>query len=164
MFTVKKQRKLTSVLFFCYFMTLVFIVLLKLGNIPHIRSINLIPYAASGFEIEHFGGWAIREIGYNILVFVPLGVYSALFHLKHYQLIPLCVSLLFEALQFIFAIGVTDVTDVIGNTLGGLLGMGFWMCIQKLFPQKGEAIVNGSASGFMTAGILLFAILFIRNL
>ena len=34
----------------------------------------------------------------------------------------ICTSLLFEAVQFIFAIGASDITDIITNSLGGIIG------------------------------------------
>src|SRR5699024_7728970 len=46
------------------------------------------------------------------------------------------VSLLFEVLQFVFAIGASDITDFIGNTLGGMVGIGVYFILCKIFKEK----------------------------
>lgn len=43
------------------------------------------------------------------------------------------VSLLFEVLQFIFAIVGTDITDFIGNTLGGIA---IYLVLRRLLKPK----------------------------
>ena len=56
------------------------------------------------------------------------------------------VSLLFEVLQFIFAIGGSDITDLMGNTLGGIIGVGVYIVFCKLFSTKANKILNVLAS------------------
>ena len=56
------------------------------------------------------------------------------------------VSVLFEVLQFIFAIGGSDITDLIGNTLGGIIGVGVYIVFHKLFNTKTNKILNVLAS------------------
>lgn len=46
------------------------------------------------------------------------------------------VSLLFEGLQFIFAIGASDITDFMGNTLGGIIGVEFILYFVSCLVQK----------------------------
>ena len=36
------------------------------------------------------------------------------------------LSFVFEIMQFVFAVGATDITDVITNTLGTLIGVGIY--------------------------------------
>jgi glycopeptide antibiotics resistance protein len=52
------------------------------------------------------------------------------------------VSLLFEVVQFIFAIGGSDITDLMGNTLGGIIGVGVYIVFCKLFSTKANKILN----------------------
>jgi glycopeptide antibiotics resistance protein len=52
------------------------------------------------------------------------------------------VSLLFELLQFVFAIGGTDITDFISNTLGGVAGIGFYIVFSKILKKKTNKILN----------------------
>jgi glycopeptide antibiotics resistance protein len=52
------------------------------------------------------------------------------------------LTLTFEVLQYIFALGRSDITDVIGNTLGGLIGMGIYALLAQLFKSKTPVIVS----------------------
>ena len=88
------------------------------------RSYNLIPY----FDLIVKGHVNALDLYGNILLFIPFGVYLS-YHEENRNmfrsvLIILFVSIGFELIQFVFGIGATDVTDVINNTLGGVIGMG----------------------------------------
>ena len=45
-------------------------------------------------------------------------------------------SLFFETVQFVFAIGASDITDLLANTLGGVIGMGVFFILSKIFKAK----------------------------
>nr|WP_220797054.1 VanZ family protein [Paraclostridium bifermentans] len=45
-------------------------------------------------------------------------------------------SLGFECIQYILGLGATDTTDIITNTVGGLIGIGIYTVIEKLFKNK----------------------------
>lgn len=73
------------------------------------------------------------------------------------------MSLSFEILQYIFAIGATDITDLIGNTLGGMIGIGiFYMCY-KLFKNKTDFILNIVTFISTLLVIVLMSIVFIAS-
>ena len=103
------------------------------------RSITLIPFytiirnAISDGEIGF--GFFVETIG-NIAVFVPLGVLLPLGGRKmdfgRVTLISAGVSIFFEVLQYTIAFGSSDITDVIMNTAGGMLGFALW----RLFGSK----------------------------
>ena len=61
----------------------------------------------------------------NIWLFVPLGaiLYK---HGSLRWLIPIIASITIELLQLAFGIGVFEVTDIICNSIGGLIGYGFF--------------------------------------
>lgn len=63
----------------------------------------------------------------NFIVFVPFGLLlSVAFRHVSLWLKLACISLFsfaVETFQFVFAIGISDVTDLITNTLGGLFGL-----------------------------------------
>jgi len=48
------------------------------------------------------------------------------------------VSLSYEVFQFILAIGASDITDFIGNTLGGIIGIGIYFVIRKIFKTENQ--------------------------
>lgn len=84
------------------------------------RSINLIPFNDL-FE----GNYLKLDVWGNMILFAPFGVYLKLYSSKQwYRLLPVAVitSILFEVLQYIFGLGATDVTDVIYNTSGFVIG------------------------------------------
>ncbi|MDM5329870.1 VanZ family protein [Neobacillus sp. CF12] len=72
--------------------------------------------------------------------FIPFGIYISMLKpnwsfLK--KIVPIAgVSLLFEVLQFI----------LLGNTLGGIIGVGVYIVFCKLFSTKANKILNVLAS------------------
>jgi glycopeptide antibiotics resistance protein len=120
-----------------YLVILTWLVLFKLQyNIfsvfhYHYTSLNLIPFAAPG---------STREMVDNILIFIPFGLLLDVnfkkvgFSLK--VALVLALSLTFEFIQFIFAIGATDITDVITNTVGGVLGLELYGVCNRFMNSK----------------------------
>ena len=143
------SKKLTSVLFVIYLIVLTWIIVFKMSLDLHLfqdmnhRSINLIPFAGS---LIVNGKVELSEIILNIVVFIPAGVYMGmLFREKGFlrKIIPIfIVSLLYEVLQYIFAIGASDITDLIGNTLGGAIGIVLYDILQRLLGERTIKILN----------------------
>ena len=69
------------------------------------------------------------------------------------------MSLSYEIIQYIFAIGASDITDLIGNTLGGICGIFVYMIIRCLFKndKKINKILNILAS--IGTVIVVFALM-----
>lgn len=89
------------------------------------RSIELRPFDQLRFSSD----WFTPLFGYggNLLLFVPLGfILCSMFHVKHRVLkavaVAACFSLTLEITQYVFALGYSDIDDLIMNTLGALLG------------------------------------------
>lgn len=148
------QNKITVGLLVLYLFALTWIILFKmqfsfqdLRYFTDFRGINLIPFAGSVIKNNQID---IGEIIYNVLAFIPFGIYISMLKpnwsfLK--KIVPIAgVSLLFEVLQFIFAIGGSDITDLMGNTLGGIIGVGVYIVFRKLFNTKANKILNVLAS------------------
>ncbi|WP_203248550.1 VanZ family protein [Sporosarcina beigongshangi] len=148
------QNKITAGLLVVYLFVLTWIILFKmqfsfqdLRHFTDFRGINLIPFAGSVIKNNQID---IGEIIYNVLAFIPFGIYISMLKprwsfLKKIVLIA-GVSLLFEVLQFIFAIGGSDITDLMGNALGGIIGVGVYIVFCKLFRKKANKILNALAS------------------
>ena len=142
-----RQRNLTRILFAIYFLILVWILLFKmsfsLDELYKSRSINLIPFMGS---VVVNGRIYINEIIDNILVFIPIGIYICMlkedWSILRKISVGFFISLGIEVLQFILAIGATDITDLIGNTLGGIIGIGVFYLFSKLFKNKTNKIIN----------------------
>lgn len=156
--TMKKsadnQKKITACLLIFYLVVLTWIVLFKmqfsyqdLRQFTGFRRINLIPLA--GTAVRN-GQLDIEEIIYNVLAFIPFGIYISLLKPKwsFWKKIAsiAAVSLLFETLQYVFAIGGSDITDLIGNTLGGIIGAGGYWLLRKVLRTKTNKVLNGLAA------------------
>lgn len=113
------------------------------NTLPHFREVNIIPVAGSVIRNNQLD---YNEIILNILVFIPFGLYLSMIKLNwsFWKKIILIagISLLFELLQFIFAIERTDITDLIGNTLGGAIGIGLYIVSTKILMEKTNKILN----------------------
>ena len=106
-----------------YLLILSWIILFKLqfsfSALDHIRQINLLPFGGS---VIANGKIDFDEIINNVIVFIPVGAYFSLLF-KNKSVLKaigsvLGISFVYEIIQFIFAIGASDITDLISNTLG----------------------------------------------
>lgn len=121
------------------------------------RSINLIPFNDL-FE----GNYLKLDVWGNMILFAPFGVYLKLYSSKPwYRLLPVAVitSILFEVLQYIFGLGATDVTDVIYNTSGFLIGNVIYTLLNGILKDKGR--VKLLVSVFAGISMLFVAIVVI---
>ena len=118
-----KTNKLTKLLFFIYVTAILWIIVFKFdvpfSRLGYMRSINLIPFNES---LVINGKLDFGEIIMNVLIFIPLGIYSDILFRKWTNgkkiFLFFFISLIFEVLQFILGVGASDITDVINNTLG----------------------------------------------
>ncbi len=157
-----KSKKVTLGLLAFYLLALAWIILLKFQfsfvALDRIRNINLIPFCES---VIANGRIDFHEIILNVVAFVPFGVFAyALWQEKSFlsQILPVFLtSLGFEVIQFIFAIGATDITDLITNTSGGVIGIGIAFVLSKIFKNNWRKCIN--ISGFACAVLLSLFIL-----
>jgi len=138
-----------------YLLTLLWLLLLKFSvDIPevlaiHIRDINMIPFAGAQDQMS--------EVLSNFLVFVPFGLlldvnYKRM-NIRRKLACIFIFSVSVELVQFVLAIGVTDITDVISNTLGGLFGL-------LLYGFSARYVTNRKLDQYIVAGgVALLALL-----
>ena len=67
------------------------------------------------------------------------------------------ISLAYEIIQFIFAIGASDITDLISNTLGGIIGIALVYVLSIVLKDKTHKILNRIA---IVCTVLVVAFLF----
>lgn len=162
-----QSKKLTKGLLIVYLLVLTWIIVFKLQfsfkDLDHLRSVNLIPFQGS---VIVNGTISFGEIYNNVFAFIPFGILlCALQQEKSFleKTAPIFLaSLFFEIVQFVFAIGASDITDLIANTLGGMIGMGIFFILSKIFKAKVNKVVNivsliGAIILGMFVGLLLFA-------
>ena len=163
----KQNRIFTSILLCVYGLILVWIVLLKASTVAELkylpceRTLNLVPFHYD-FEV----GTHFEEVVLNALVFLPLGLYLSMLGMKAWKAILLGfgLSLLFEALQYALSIGAADVTDLLMNTLGTAIGVGFYLILRRMCrnAERLNTVLNvvmciGTALFLLAAAVLLIA-------
>ncbi|EGT5164430.1 glycopeptide resistance protein VanZ1 [Clostridioides difficile] len=166
-----RKHNITKGLFIVYIIILTWIILFKLQfdisslETMNLRSINLIPFAGSLIINNRVD---ISEIILNVAIFVPFGIYVCM--LKEEcsfikKVIPIFItSLVFETLQYIFALGASDITDLIGNTLGGIIGIAVFMLLSKIFKNNTIKIINVLALIVTIIVVLFLGLVIFANL
>ncbi|MHC1695682.1 MAG: VanZ family protein [Eubacteriales bacterium] len=163
-----KLNTLTYILCVIYLSLLTWLIIFKLQfTFPSIieeRAINLVPFIGS------FGDNGIirfSEITLNILVFIPAGIYISLLKtpwsfLKKIIII-IGLSLVYEFIQFIFKIGRADITDILSNTIGGIIGICIYLLMYKAFKDRTNKIINIFAAVFTSLVVLMVALLLVSH-
>lgn len=132
------------------------------------RSINGIPFRifVDYGEMLQSGQWlrGVSNILGNIAIFIPTGLLlPVLFRrLRGTIAVPvtvtLVVSILFECLQYAFALGSADIDDVILNTLGGWVGVLIYRLIALMARQNSKSIQFGVLTVLIVGSIPAFFI------
>lgn len=166
-----RRKNLTRGLLLIYLLALTWIILFKMqfplseiGKTDY-RNINLIPFRGSAVingKIE------LSEIILNVIAFVPYGVYVSMLK-KDWNLFqkaaPVFItSFLYEALQYICAIGASDITDLLGNTMGGLAGIALFWLLSKIMKENTIKIINALAAIGTIFALSFMGILIAANL
>ncbi|AZK46349.1 VanZ family protein [Paenibacillus lentus] len=131
------------------FKTIPFSALFHTGIMPALRSINMIPFNTI---IEFFTGEnmdmgrALENIGGNIAIFVPFGVFLAYvahrrpFHIPILWL--LFTSFTLEIIQYVLALGSSDIDDILLNFIGGVLGIGIHKWFYKSTTSRNQLLIS----------------------
>lgn len=164
----RNQKVMTWILLAVYLLVMTWIILFKMSTsfqeLPNLRNINLIPFNGSVIANNQIDLTEIRD---NILIFIPFGVYLSMLKPNwsfYKKVVPIAAtSLLFELLQFTFAIGATDITDFIGNTSGGIVGIGIYLALCRILKTKTNKILNILASIGTFCVVALLILLIVAN-
>ncbi len=127
-------NQMVRISFVLYIFLLTWIIVFKfridIRNLRYLRTINLIPFKEN----------ALKEILINIFLFIPYGMYLRELTEKKSLTVGMIIltSFIFELLQYILHIGISDITDVMMNTLGGIIGILFISILkEKIGDSKG---------------------------
>ena len=112
---------------------------------------NLIPFNGSGFDFR-------LDLILNTFMFIPFGFMIAMKSKKSLRsfsllLIPFAASIIFESLQYILHLGAADITDVIMNTSGSIIGFVIYFIINKIFSNKTDKFFT-----FVMSAVAIFAL------
>jgi glycopeptide antibiotics resistance protein len=153
-----------SVLFAIYILVIFWVLLFKFSvSFTEIKEmydplrahINFVPFGESAMingQVSH------AELLLNVLIFVPLGVSLQLTrkNLVFSFFMMLGLSVLIESAQYVFSLGATDVTDVITNVSGGVLGLLLCVIIRLLLPGR---IADKFLVGCLYTGVVIIVLI-----
>lgn len=101
------------------------------------QTLNIIP-----FNDVFKGNFNKMDIYGNVILFIPFGIYINMI-IKDAKLsksicIIAVISFIFEVIQYILGIGASDITDIITNTIGGIIGIGIYIIIKSIFKSDNK--------------------------
>jgi glycopeptide antibiotics resistance protein len=149
-------------LFVVYLVLLVWIVLWKL-EVPWIgdqRVIKLVPFAGT----RHAGASTPLDVVVNLALFVPFGVYLGMLApaRRWWALTGIAAgaSLALEVLQYVLGVGRSDVSDVVVNTAGAVLGLALLCGARRVLQTRSVSAMTlvvsvGTALALLATGLFL---------
>lgn len=142
----KKNKFIAVSLFIIYILVLTWIIIFK--TMPYLtympaRSLNLIPFKGTAV---YNGRYDYRELVGNIIIFIPFGVFISMavrkFNLVAAFVYGAVLSFVYETIQYILVCGAADITDVIMNTAGALIGAIVYLIFKVIFKNKHIEVIN----------------------
>lgn len=167
---MNKKLNVSIIIYVIYCLILIWLVLFKFAfsfeDIQWLqtgRRVNLIPF----YYDTNVGHVHAKEVIMNAVVFVPMGLYLKMLAVsgKKAILIGVSGSLAFEVLQFVFAIGGSDITDIMTNTLGTVVGVCLYALLRKVFADKErtDRFINRMAVIALVLFGVVMILLFLSN-
>ncbi len=161
-------RVLLGFWFAVYLALLCWIILWKL-DIPYIgsgnlRAIKLVPFAATAT----YGASAPLEVIANLLLFVPFGLYLGMLAPRwswwKVAGVAAVASLGLEVTQYLLALGSSDITDVIVNTAGALVGLVVIAVIRLWRGERTREVVTRHCVAGTLIALLVCGLLFASSI
>ena len=142
--TLSKPTLVTFGLFSVYLIALYWIIVLKFNITAYHdrveRVINLIPFREAVLYQSPLD-W--NETLLNVVIFVPFGFYTGIlweqWGLGRKVVLFFSASFLLEVSQYILKVGAFDITDLINNTTGGILGLLIFNGLESAFQSRTKA-------------------------
>ena len=104
-----------------------------------LTAVNMIPFHSIRENLKYGHSPISWDMLYNIVMFVPFGIIYCYYQKTFciYKAIGLSVLTTFsiEIAQFILKTGVVDIDDLIVNTIGSLVGIFFYIALQKILQR-----------------------------
>lgn len=143
-----QTRKMSIFLFLTYLLLLTWMIVFKMDmSILYgrydVAQFNLIPLAGTAV---YNGILNFPEIFFNIISFIPFGIYMEILFRKaswvSNLMLILLVSLLFEVTQYVLLLGIADITDLLANGLGGAIGINVMYVLTSVWREKAYERMN----------------------
>ena len=167
----RRARLETVVICAVFALYLVFALKLLLFSRPpgSERSLNLVPFATiSQYLVSGSSGvrrFAFGNVAGNVLLFIPLGAYvSALTKstVARTMLVVASASVAVEILQGVFALGASDIDDVILNCLGGFIGTQLFLLLRVMLRDRGRVRTAFAVLSVVALPVLCYLLFVIR--
>jgi glycopeptide antibiotics resistance protein len=135
-----KPNQVTFGLFSVYLIALYWIIVLKFNITAYHdrveRTINMIPFREAVL-FQSPVDW--NDTLLNIIIFIPFGLYAGILW-KRWSIgrkiaLFFSASLAMETAQYILVVGAFDITDLINNTIGGILGLLTLTVLERAFQS-----------------------------
>ena len=133
------------------------------------RSFNLIPFASiSQYLSSGSSGlrrFAFGNIAGNVLLFIPLGAGLSVLTkstVARTMLIVASASVAVEILQGVFALGASDIDDVILNCLGGFIGIQLFLLLRVILRDRDRVRTVFAVLSALTLPVLTYFLFVIR--
>ena len=128
------------IIVFCMCITRFNIIMTLVGGpLTRIDAVNMIPFHSIRENLKYGHSPISWDMLYNIVMFVPFGIIYCYYQKTFciYKAIGLSVLTTFsiEIAQFILKTGVVDIDDLIVNTIGSLVGIFFYIALQKILQR-----------------------------
>ncbi len=150
-------RPYPLLLYFVMVVYAVILLVLVFGKGGGTRSLNIIPFHTIAGYLHFNPFLAVSNLVGNVVLFLPMGLYFALLDTSARKwrclLWAALVSVGIELSQYIFALGTTDVDDVILNVLGASLGILCYGLLKRWLKVKTAHTVTVLSLAF--AGLFL---------
>lgn len=132
------------------------------------RSINIVPFKTiKSYYFSNYSNTYISNINIlgNIGLFLPLGVYFKMYLkdkgvFKCFSYVFL-TSLLVEIFQYILGLGVTDIDDLILNSIGGLIGILGYKILSSILKDDIKIKVAILGLAIISLGLYLLWVLYL---
>lgn len=125
------------------------------------QTLNLIPFKTINGYLSNGGAFSFTNLAGNVVMFVPLGVYAALFSRRSFVILhtlaAITISAAVECAQYLLRVGAADIDDVILNGLGGFIGALLFTVLRLIFKDKVRN-VTGLVSFIMAVVFIVFLI------
>lgn len=158
---MKMKHKYVKGLFVVYLFLLVWIIIFKtefsIEPLKGLQGINLEPFK----YVKRVGNTInFADVIENIVVFIPFGLLLKMVNrhisILYATLLFFATSLFFEVMQYVLCIGISDITDLITNTLGGMIGLALYHVLYLGFKKKTDRVLKVA----LTVGMLVFMLLY----
>lgn len=141
------RKKLTQLIFFFYIISVLSVTFIVRETMvlrtPENRGVVLQPFREFEAMINDTHFFWFKQIFLNVLLFVPFGVLLPMMS-RYFKnpLITVVTGCLFsgtiEIMQYITGRGLTEVDDVITNTLGAAVGVMIYKLVFAVYRSRGQ--------------------------